>query len=419
MSTPTLHIPGEVYLVGGAVRDALLGLPVHERDWVVTGATPQAMLEAGFRPVGKDFPVFLHPHSGEEYALARTERKSGHGYAGFEFHTSPDVTLEQDLQRRDLSINAIAQAADGSLIDPWGGREDLDKRQLRAVSAHFVEDPLRVLRVARFRARFHAQGFELETATEALLHEIVASGELQHLVAERIWRETEKALMSAHPAEYFRLLRRIGALAVLFPELDRLYGVPQNAKYHPEVDSGIHAMLAIEQSAHISNDLATRFAVVCHDFGKGITPADVLPSHRGHEHRGVPLVKAFCQRLRVPKALEQSATAVTKLHLLCHQARELRPETLLKLFEQLDALRRPERVEMFVNACLADARGRTGFEQAHYPQADYLRHAFAALGEVSPATLIEQGLQGAALGKALRQARVERLARFKRAELPE
>ncbi len=418
MSTKPLHIPGEVYLVGGAVRDALLGLSVHERDWVVTGTTPQAMLDAGFRPVGKDFPVFLHPHSGEEYALARTERKSGHGYGGFEFHTAPDVTLEQDLQRRDLSINAIAQAADGTLIDPWGGRDDLEQRRLRAVSEHFVEDPLRVLRVARFRARFHAQGFELAASTEALLREIVSSGELQHLVPERIWRETEKALMSDHPAEYFRLLRRIGALEVLFPELDRLYGIPQNAKYHPEIDSGVHAMLAIEQSALVSDDLATRFAVVCHDFGKGITPTDVLPSHRGHEHRGVALVQAFCRRLRVPKLLEQCATAVTKLHLLCHQARELRPETLLKLFEQLDALRRPERVEMFVTACLADARGRTGFETDPYPQADYLRQAFAALSEVTASTLVAQGLQGPELGKALRQKRIDRLAEFKRTALP-
>lgn len=419
MSKPAPNIPGEVYLVGGAVRDELLGLNVHERDWVVTGSTPQAMLEAGFRPVGKDFPVFLHPQTGEEYALARTERKSGHGYAGFEFHTAPDVTLEQDLQRRDLSINAIARAVDGRLIDPWGGRRDIEQRRLRAVSPHFVEDPLRVLRLARFRARFHALGFEVEDNTKTLLEHIVSSGELEHLVPERVWRETEKALLSAHPAEYFRLLRRIGALAVLFPELDRLFGKAQNAKYHPEIDSGVHAMLAIEQSALVSDDLATRFAVLCHDFGKGVTPPDILPSHRGHEHRGVPLVEAFCQRLRVPKALEQSAKAVTKLHLLCHQARELRPETLLKLFEQLDALRRPERIDIFVDACLADARGRTGHETAAYPQADYLRRAFAALSQVSARDLLDQGLQGAQLGQALRLARIERLTRFKREDLPE
>ena len=405
--------------MGGAVRDELLGLAVHERDWVVTGSTPQAMLKAGFRTVGKDFPVFLHPQTGEEYALARTERKSGHGYAGFEFHTAPEVTLEQDLQRRDLSINAIARAADGRLIDPWGGCKDIEQRRLRAVSPNFVEDPLRVLRVARFRARFHALGFEVDDATQTLLASIVESAELEHLVPERVWRETAKALLSDYPAEYFRLLRKIGALAVLFPELDRLFGKPQTAKYHPEIDSGVHALLAIEQSALISDDLATRFAVLCHDFGKGVTPADILPSHRGHEHRGVPLVEAFCQRLRVPKALEQSAKAVTNLHLLCHQARELRPETLLKLFEQLDALRRPERVDIFVDACLADARGRTGFETAAYPQAEYLRQAYAALSEVSARELLDQGLQGAEMGQALRQARIARLAEFKRLALPE
>lgn len=410
---PPHNVPGQCYLVGGAVRDQLLDLPVKERDWVVTGSTPQAMQDAGFKPVGKDFPVFLHPQSGEEFALARTERKSGHGYAGFVFHTDPDITLEQDLQRRDLSINALAQDAQGQIIDPWGGLEDIKARRLRAVSPHFVEDPLRVLRLARFHARFFGLGFAPDEDTRQLLCDITSSGELDHLVAERVWRETEKALLSEHPAEYFRLLREVGALAVLFPELDALFGKPQTAKYHPEIDSGVHALMAIAQSALISDDLETRFAVLCHDFGKGVTPQEILPSHRGHEHRGVPLIEAFCQRLRIPKALRQSACAVAAHHLLCHQARTLRPATLLKLMNNLDAFRRPQRMEIFLQACLADARGRTGFEDDPYPQAQYLREAFAVAQSVSSKDLVAQGIQGPALGEALAKAREDALKRYK------
>ena len=413
--TPPDNVPGQCYLVGGAVRDALLGLQVKERDWVVTGSTPQAMLAAGFRTVGKDFPVFLHPETQEEFALARTERKSGHGYAGFTVYAAPDVSLEDDLQRRDLSINAMAIDGDGQVIDPWGGKADLHQRQLRAVSGHFAEDPLRVLRLARFLARFFGLGFEVEDDTRALLRQMSGSGELEHLIAERVWRETEKALLSPHPAEYFRLLREVGALAILFPELDALFGKPQTAKYHPEIDSGVHALMAIEQSALITDDLETRFAVLCHDFGKGKTPQDILPSHRGHEHRGVPLIDAFCQRLRVPKNLKQSATLVGQHHLLCHQARELRPGTLLKLMNDLDAFRRPKRMEVFLQACLADARGRTGFEQSPYPQAEYLRQAFAVAQNIQAKDLLAKGFQGAALGDALQQERERALAAFKQA----
>ncbi|MGJ8668923.1 MAG: multifunctional CCA addition/repair protein [Oceanococcus sp.] len=413
LCTPPANVPGQCYLVGGAVRDSLLELEVKERDWVVIGSTPQAMLDAGFRPVGKDFPVFLHPQSQEEFALARTERKSGHGYAGFTVYADPSVTLEQDLERRDLSINAIAMDNQGQLIDPWGGLADIQQGRLRAVSAHFEEDPLRVLRLARFLARFFSLGFRPDDGTRALLTRMAASGELDHLTPERLWRETEKALLSDHPAEYFRLLREIDALKILFPELDRLFGKPQTAKYHPEIDSGVHALMAIAQSALINDDLETRFAVLCHDFGKGVTPENILPSHRGHEHRGVPLIEAFCQRLRVPKALKQSALVVAEYHLLCHQARELRPATLLKLMHNLDAFRRPQRMEIFLNACLADARGREGFETTPYPQAEFLRQAFAAANAVTTKNLIAQGISGVALGEALQVAREQALQAFK------
>lgn len=402
--------PGQCYLVGGAVRDTLLGLEVTERDWVVVGATPEAMVAAGFRPVGKDFPVFLHPRTGEEYALARTERKSGHGYGGFSFHAAADVTLEEDLRRRDLRINAMAADAQGRLVDPYEGAADLAARQLRHVSPQFAEDPLRVLRVARFLARFQPLGFGVAAETRALMQQLADSGELEHLVAERIWRETERALLSAAPAEYFRLLRETGALAVLFPELDRLFGVPQSPKWHPEIDCGIHALLAIEQSARLSDSLAVRFAVLCHDFGKGVTPDHVLPRHHGHEQAGLPLVDALCDRLKVPTALRELARAVTALHLLCHTAMQLRPDTLLKLFERLDAFRRPQRLEDFLLACEADARGRTGLEQEPYPQANYLREAFAAAQAVDVQALIAQGQQGADIGKALKAARIQAIA---------
>ncbi len=410
--------PGDCYLVGGAVRDALLGEPVAERDWVVVGSNPEAMQAAGYRPVGKDFPVFLHPVSGEEYALARTERKSGHGYGGFTFHTAPDVTLEQDLARRDLSINAIAQAADGRLIDPYGGAQDLSDRVLRHVSPHFVEDPLRVLRVARFHARLRPYGFEVHPDTRALLNAIAASGELAHLTPERSWKETEKALLGPAPQAFFGLLREVHALSALYPELDALYGVPQTARYHPEIDTGVHMMLALEQAARLSPRLDVRFAVLCHDFGKAKIPGFVLPGHRGHEKRGVPIVEAFCERLRVPRALREIAVLVAEHHLHCHKALELRAQTLLKLFDALDIWRRPERLEAFLLACEADARGRTGLSEEPYPQADYLREAAAAASAVSARQLLDRGLQGPALGRELRRERLRALEQLREQRRP-
>lgn len=410
---PSPQAPGTTYLVGGAVRDALLGLPVGERDWVVTGSDPAAMLAAGFRPVGKDFPVFLHPRSGEEYALARTERKQGQGHHGFSFHADPSVTLEDDLWRRDLSINAIAQSADGQLIDPCGGARDLAQRRLRHVSPAFVEDPLRVLRVARFAARFAALDFTLDGSTLVLLREISASGELRSLPAERVWRETQRALMCEQPAVYFQTLRDAGALVELLPELDRLFGVPQTARYHPEIDSGIHALLALDQSARLNGELAVRYAVLCHDFGKGITPAEILPSHRGHEARGLPLATAVSRRFKVPRELAELAELVVANHLLCHQASSLRPKTLLALLERLDVFRRPLRLEQFVQACEADARGRTGLEDEPYPSADFLRAAGRVASDIDISALRAAGHDGPRLGKAIRAARLDALTAWK------
>lgn len=400
----------DIYLVGGAVRDELLGLDVGERDWVVVGATPDEMERAGFRPVGRDFPVFIHPETGEEYALARTERKRGHGYHGFEFHAAPDVTLEDDLRRRDLTVNAMARAPDGELIDPFGGREDLEARVLRHVSDAFVEDPLRVLRVARFAARFHLLGFTVARDTMALMREIVAFGECEYLVPERVWQETEKALASPSPRTYLEVLRDCGALAVIFPELDALFGVPQRAEWHPEVDAGAHLLLVLDQAARLSDDTRVRFAALVHDLGKGVTPKEILPSHRGHEKAGVPLVESFCERLRVPREHRELGVLACREHLNAHRAFELRPARIMRLLERADALRKPERFEAFLLACEADARGREGMADEPYPQAGYLKRCLEAVAVVEPAPLIEQGYEGAALGEQLRQARIEAIA---------
>lgn len=397
----------ETFLVGGAVRDALLGLEASERDWVVVGATAQDMRARGFRPVGRDFPVFIHPETGEEYALARTERKRGHGYHGFEFHAAPDVTLEDDLGRRDLTVNAMAQAADGTLIDPFGGRRDLEARRLRHVSDAFVEDPLRVLRVARFAARFAPLGFSVAEETLALMREIVASGECHHLVAERTWQETEKALAAPAPRVFIEVLRECGALAVIFPEIDALFGVPQRPEWHPEVDAGRHLLLVMDQAARLSDDTRVRFAALVHDLGKGVTPAEILPSHRGHEKTGVRLVRGLCERLRVPREHARLGELVCREHLNCHRAFELRPSRIMRLLETADALRRPERFDQYLLACEADARGREGAADQPYPQADYLRRCREAAAGVDAAPLVAQGLEGAALGKRLRQARIE------------
>lgn len=404
----------QIYLVGGAVRDQLLNLPVRERDWVVVGATPDDMLARGFRQVGKDFPVFLHPDTGEEYALARTERKSGKGYYGFEVYAAPDVTLTADLERRDLTINAIAQAPDGERIDPYGGRADLEARVLRHVSAAFEEDPLRVLRVARFAARFAALGFAVADETLDLMRRMVASGELDTLTPERVWRETRRALETERPDIYFRLLRECGALAVVFPEIDALFGVPQPPKHHPEIDTGVHILMVLRQAVRLTDDLPVRFAALVHDLGKADTPADVLPSHHGHEARGAKHVDALCRRLRIPNELRELGVLVARYHLHCHRADQLRPETLLKLLEDADAFRRPARFEQFLLACEADARGRKGLEDRPYPQPDYLRGALKVAGAIEGRQLADEGYAGAELGRRLRELRRAAIAAFKK-----
>ena len=409
----------EVYLVGGAVRDQLLDYPCSEKDWVVTGATPEEMVDLGYRPVGKDFPVFIHPESGQEYALARTERKTGRGYKGFTFHTGTDVSLEDDLIRRDLTINAMARTADGEIIDPYGGRRDLDKRVLRHISPAFAEDPLRVLRVARFAARYHHLGFTIAAETLGLMRTLAISGELEQLTAERVWTELQKALSERSPQVFVEVLRHTGALRVLFPEVDALFGVPQRADYHPEIDTGIHVLMAMEKAATLSADPRVRFAALVHDLGKGTTSSDILPRHIGHEERGLPLVNAFCDRLKVPNDYRELAIPVTRLHLLCHKAFELRPVTLLKIFKAADAFRKPERFELFLLAVEADARGRRNFEDRPYHQGIWLRRLFAHLrNSVSPREFVDQGLQGAAIGEAMERKQEDEIRRFKVDTLP-
>lgn len=402
-------ISNQAFLVGGAVRDQLLGLEVTDRDWVVTGHTPEQMLTAGFEPVGRDFPVFLHPITREEYALARTERKQGRGYTGFSVSTDPTIRLEDDLARRDLTINAIAQAPDGTLIDPFNGREDLENRQLRHVSPAFVEDPLRALRAARFAAKLQAFGFQLAPETRALLKQMSQQGELAELTPERVWLETQKALASAHPQQYFQLLREVGALAVVFPEVDALFGVPQPAQYHPEIDSGIHTLLVLEQAAKLSKDIDTRFAALCHDFGKACTPPEQWPQHIGHEQRGETPVRALCERLRVGKHTRDLAITTTVQHGRIHRAMEMRPATLVDLLQDLDAYRRPERLQQILTVCHADTRGRPGQEQACYPQAVRVNQALNICRDISPKPLVEQGLRGAEIGEALRHLRIKAL----------
>ncbi|AGA35257.1 tRNA nucleotidyltransferase [Thioalkalivibrio nitratireducens DSM 14787] len=403
----------ETYLVGGAVRDRLLGRPVREKDYVVVGATPAEMEARGFRPVGRDFPVFLHPQTHEEYALARTERKTARGYHGFRFNAAPEVTLEQDLARRDLTINAIAEAANGGLIDPFGGQADLQARVLRHVSPAFAEDPVRLLRVARLVAQLSPFGFTIAPETEALMRELVTSGEVDALVPERVWAECEKALSSPAPLRFFEVLRATGALEVLFPELARLFGVPQPPRYHPEIDTGVHTFLVLEQATRLSESPEVRFAALVHDLGKGTTPAEILPGHHGHEERGVQLIRELAQRLRIPKRHRDLAIKVARHHGLVHRVFELRPATLLKLIEGLDTLRRPEGLEPFLLAVEADFRGRAGFATRPYPQADAVRRAARAAAGVSPEPLTREGLRGAALGTALRRARIRAIAELR------
>ncbi|MFC4474321.1 multifunctional CCA addition/repair protein [Comamonas denitrificans] len=408
----------KIYQVGGAVRDALLGLPVHDRDWLVVGGTPEAMVAQGFTPVGRDFPVFLHPQTHEEYALARTERKSGHGYQGFTVYTSPDVTLEEDLARRDLTINAIAAPADWTgaeaVFDPYHGVADLQAKVLRHVTEAFAEDPVRILRVARFAARF--TDFSVAPETMALMQAMVQAGEVAHLVPERVWQEISRGLMQAQPERMFAVLRACGALAVLLPELDRLWGVPQRADYHPEVDTGLHTMLVLGQAVQQQAPLAVRWACLVHDLGKGTTPADVLPRHIGHEQRGAKLVRQVCQRLRVPSECKELAELVAYEHGNIHRSLDLSPAAVLRLLQRCDALRKPERFAQALWACECDARGRWGFEAAAYPQRGRLEQALAvALGVATgpiAAQAVAAGKQGAAIGQAVDAVRVQALGQW-------
>ena len=403
----------EVYLVGGAVRDEQLGLPVKERDWCVVGATPDELLSKGYRQVGKGFPVFLHPETNEEYALARTERKTGAGYHGFEFQTSPDVTLEADLSRRDLTINAMARDADGNLIDPFDGMADLEHRVLRHISDAFSEDPVRILRTAKFKARFAGLGFELAGETLDLMAQMVSDGEADSLQADRVWQETEAALAGPNPHLYFQVLRDCGALAVVFPELDALFGVPQPPQWHPEIDCGLHALMVLEQAAKLSDDIAVRFAALVHDLGKATTAKENLPSHPGHERRSVKLVNKMAKRLPVPRACRELGVLVAEYHAHCHRAFELRPQTILKLLKEIDAFRRPERFRKFLLACEADARGRTGFEDKPYPQAAYLERAGKEAGRVKADQAADTATNGAAIGAEIDKKRLEAIKKVK------
>ena len=404
----------KIYQVGGAVRDRHLGREVQDRDWVVVGATAQQLLDLGFKPVGKDFPVFLHPQTGEEYALARTERKSAPGYKGFVVHAQPDVTLEEDLLRRDLTINAMALDENGQLVDPFAGRQDLARKILRHVSPAFAEDPVRILRVARFYARYAAIGFTIADETMALMANMVTSGEVDALVAERVWAETAKALLEPQPWQFFNALRHCGALAKLFPEIEALFGVPQPPEHHPEIDTGVHTLMVLEQACRLSPSPKVRFAALLHDLGKGTTPPAEWPRHIGHESRSATLARALCRRLRAPNDVSDLAVLVAKYHGQCHRALELRPATLLDLVIKLDALRRPERFEEVLLACMADSRGRTGLEEAPYPQLELLRRTRQAALTVDAAALAAQGLAGPQLAQRLRQLRIEAVAAMRK-----
>lgn len=405
----------KTYLVGGAVRDTLLGIQAVEHDWVVVGSTPDEMLSNGFKQVGASFPVFLHPQSGEEYALARTEKKDGHGYHGFNVDFHPGVTLEEDLLRRDLTINAIARDADGSLIDPFGGQQDIERKLLRHVSDAFVEDPLRVLRVARFAARFAHLGFTVHPSTLALMTEITRSGELQHLAAERVWREIERAMTMDNPAVFVSVLRDCEALEALLPEVNALFGVPQPEKYHPEIDTGVHLLMALDQAAELRRGSAkVGFAVLVHDLGKGITPLHTLPSHIGHEAAGVPLVDAVCARFRVPNAVHDLARKVCARHLDCHRILEARPVTVMRLLERLDVFRNADLLPDFVTACEADFRGRKGLQDRPYPQGGYLQYACKAASAIHARDLDLQGVSGPQVGDRLRQARIQAISEVPR-----
>ncbi|WP_158966880.1 multifunctional CCA addition/repair protein [Paraglaciecola sp. L3A3] len=402
------------YLVGGAVRDKLLGRPIKDRDWIVVGSTPAQMLDLGFQPVGADFPVFLHPKTKEEYALARTERKIGAGYTGFSCDASQEVTLEEDLLRRDLTINAMAMDDNGNIIDPYNGQTDLANKQLRHVSAAFSEDPLRVLRVARFAARYHDLGFNIATETLSLMQQMVESGELNHLTAERVWQETARALLEDHPEVYFENLRRCGALNVWFSELDILWGIPNPAKWHPEVDTGIHIMMVLQQVAKLSDKLPVRYAALVHDLGKGLTPIDNWPSHHGHEKLGLSAIRELSARLKAPNDCRELGLLVSEYHSHVHRAFDLKPSTILGMLNRCDVWRKPERFADLLLACKADARGRTSFENIPYEQADYIWQAYQAAVKVDIKLILDKGFSGAQIKKQLDQQRINVIAEMKK-----
>ncbi|MGZ8239402.1 MAG: multifunctional CCA addition/repair protein [Methylobacter sp.] len=406
----------EIYLVGGAVRDKLLGLPVKERDWVVIGETPESMVQQGYRPVGKDFPVFLHPKTHEEYALARTERKTAPGYKGFTVHASPDVSLEQDLIRRDLTINAMAMTPEGQLVDPYGGQRDLEQRIFRHISPAFAEDPVRILRVARFAARYRHLGFTLAEETRILMQSMVTAGEVDHLVSERVWAELFKALNEKSPSAFFYTLKDCAALEKIFPEINCLFGVPQPEKHHPEIDTGVHVMLCLEQAALLSPSPEVRFAALVHDLGKGVSPKDHWPHHYGHETQGLSILEQMCARLRVPNAFKSLAMQVMQYHSHCHRAFELRAATITDMLAALGAYKPINKLSEFLLACEADVRGRTGFETAPYPQAELLGGAAKAAASVDTSSILNGELKGVQIGEAIRRLRIKAVSEFIKSE---
>ncbi|QLB12939.1 multifunctional CCA tRNA nucleotidyl transferase/2'3'-cyclic phosphodiesterase/2'nucleotidase/phosphatase [Bisgaardia hudsonensis] len=413
----------KIYLVGGAVRDKLLNIPIKDRDWVVVGATPAQLLQQGYHQVGKDFPVFLNPKTKEEYALARTERKIGSGYTGFICDFSPDITLEQDLIRRDLTINAIAEDLQGNIYDPYNGQEDIRNRLLRHVSSAFSEDPLRVLRVARFAARYHHLGFKVATETLFLMKKLAETEELQKITPERIWLETEKALTEKNPEVYFSILNEVGALAVLFPELAKLDGIPNPKQHHPEVDSFIHTMLVLKQAVKLSehceyNKIAIRFAALCHDLGKGLTPKEILPHHYGHEKSGIKPTRDLCNRIKVPNYIKELAILTCEYHTHIHKAFELKPATILKLFNTLDIWRKPQRFKELTLVCIADSRGRTGFENIHYPQADFLFQLYEVARQVDVQQIISDGFEKLEIRNELNKRRLKNIIEKRTEILP-
>lgn len=403
----------KIYLVGGAVRDQLLDFPVREKDWVVIGATPKKMQAQGFRAVGKDFPVFLHPETREEYALARSEKKTAPGYKGFHFYADVEVSLEQDLIRRDLTINAMALSSEGQLFDPYDGQQDLQDRLLRHVAPAFAEDPVRILRVARFAARYAHLGFTIADETLQLMQVMVNNGEVNHLVPERVWAETAKALSEKTPSRFFQSLRDCGALAVIFPEIDGLFGVPQPVKYHPEIDTGVHVLLTVDQAALLSDKTQVRFAALVHDLGKAVTPAELWPSHRQHETLGLPILEKLCQRLRIPNDHKQLATRVMQYHTHCHRVFELRPNTLVKMLAELGAFKQNNQVDEFLLACEADFKGRTGLENEAYLQADYIKQAQRAAMAVDTKVIMQSDLSGPGIGEAILNFRRQAVAQIK------